>query len=790
MASQDATMMGGPEVTLDQQLEHKKRKSDRACDFCRRRKSECDGDQVSRKSCSNCTLNNLQCTFHDTAKRQVISKTYVESLERRIEELEGMLERQQSLSPTRSADSPASTHTSASCPLSQEQLREMYCAVIRDDQRSKIPPYISSETIEEDADRGHGEFNPQDDDLNTTFRHLRLGPSFNRFLGKSSTAHLVLKIFSLKKKNSGEPYRVPPTFLDGRRPRYWQPHPWEYSLLQTEPARYSFPDEDLAKELIDLYFENVQPYFPILHRPTLEQGMRASEHLKDHNFGAIVLLVCALGARFSEDPRVLSKEYPSETHSRGWEWFSQAEKERRPVYTAPTLHEMQSFCLSIVFMLAASNLMAQHIWTRVGTGIRYIQDTGAHRRTTRKIPTNSDELWNRAVWLLIVLDRHLSSILGRSTAIQDEVFDIRYPMECDDEYWYNPDNPEESWKQPADKPSIVSGFVTYIKLTRMVEIAIRTIYGINKSGVISKFMGEEWERNVVRELDSALNRWVENVPEHLRWNPEQPDFRFLNQAAYLEAAYRQTQILIHRPFITSSKPSSQLALPSLTICTTAARACAHVLDQQRHKTGKALPYAMVSFPSSISATVLLISMFSRCEPTRSRRDQLKELKEIHLMMDYLKSLEDRWVTAGRTWDVLNELCHFGDMPNSQLGKRHGRVQMPKTVEEVFVPCTVGNCVQSSRCAEPVELHGVTDLRVTTIRSAHSDASTEQEHFACTRQHRPRRHAIVRGPLSRASHWKRACFRCTTECHAARGLCMVPTSWQWRGTRHHGLNGAR
>ena len=38
-------------------------------------------------------------------------------------------------------------------------------------------------------------------------------------------------------------------------------------------------------------------------------------------------------------------------------------------------------------------------------------------------------------------------------------------------------------------------------------------------------------------------------------------------------------------------------------------------------------------------------------------------------MVYIKSMEDRWVTAGRTADVLNELRSIGDMPTSQLGKR-------------------------------------------------------------------------------------------------------------------------
>ncbi|KAL1718460.1 fungal-specific transcription factor domain-containing protein [Schizophyllum commune] len=670
------TPPGGSQQTLEQQLEHRKRKSDRACDFCRKRKSACDGDQIARKSCSNCTINNLKCTYHDTAKRQVISKTYVESLERRIEELEALLERREQLSANEEGESPMTlSSTRPSSPptpsITQEQMRDMARAMIRTGTRHRHEDLKDGEGVEGPAISGsiefeRGEYNPQDEDITERFRHVQLGTSiFNRFLGKSSTAHLVLKLISLKKQPD-EPYRVPATFLNGRRSRYWSARPWECALLSTESVEYDFPEDDLMRTLVDLFFDNVHLYFPVLHRPSFEEGLRNGRHHTDHDFGAIVLCVCALGARYSEDPRVLSEEYDMDSHSGGWKWFTQAEKTRRPIFGAPSLQEIQSYCLSILFMLASSNLMTQHIWTRIGVAIRYIQDVGAHRRTRRKVPTIVDELWNRAAWILVTLDRNLSAILGRNCAMPDEDFDIRYPMDVDDEYWYNPERPEESWKQPADKPSKVACFIQYIKLSRITEVAIRTIYGTNKYGFLKKFMGEGWERDFVQELDSALNQWMDEMPRYLQWDPEQPDHQLMNQAVFLHCSYRQTQILIHRPFITAHPLAANPSFPSLTICTTAARACAHILDQQKRKTGAGLPYVM--FAASVSAIVLLVSMWTRVKP-RSPRDQLKELKDIHLLMDYLKSMEDRWVTAGRTWDVLDELCSIGELPNSQLGKR-------------------------------------------------------------------------------------------------------------------------
>lgn len=39
-------------------------------------------------------------------------------------------------------------------------------------------------------------------------------------------------------------------------------------------------------------------------------------------------------------------------------------------------------------------------------------------------------------------------------------------------------------------------------------------YSINKSKVRLGFVGQEWEQHIVAELDSALNKWIDAVPDH------------------------------------------------------------------------------------------------------------------------------------------------------------------------------------------------------------------------------------------------------------------------------------
>ncbi len=60
------------------------------------------------------------------------------------------------------------------------------------------------------------------------------------------------------------------------------------------------------------------------------------------------------------------------------------------------------------------------------------------------------------------------------------------PLEVDDEYWEN-DDPELAWHQPEGKPSLVSGFVQWIKLSHIIAYALKTLvrtYGISTRAYI------------------------------------------------------------------------------------------------------------------------------------------------------------------------------------------------------------------------------------------------------------------------------------------------------------------
>lgn len=105
-----------------------------------------------------------------------------------------------------------------------------------------------------------------------------------------------------------------------------------------------FPPADLLAKLVDLYFDNMNDYMPLLHRPTFQQGVKDGLHLHDEGFGSTVLLVCANGARFTEDPRVLLDENPI-PQSAGWKWFQQVQMVRKSLLAPPRLYDLQIYAV-------------------------------------------------------------------------------------------------------------------------------------------------------------------------------------------------------------------------------------------------------------------------------------------------------------------------------------------------------------------------------------------------------------------------------------------------------------
>ncbi|KAJ7497517.1 fungal-specific transcription factor domain-containing protein [Mycena latifolia] len=411
--------------------------------------------------------------------------------------------------------------------------------------------------------------------------------------------------------------------------------------------------------LMSLYFFHVHPFIPILHRPTFERSVAEGLHLRNSRFGATLLLVCSLASRYSNDPRV-QLEGTNMEHSSGWKWMGQIRLIRQSYTTTPSLYDVQICCLAVIFLQGTG--CPELCWILASIGIRLAQDVGAHRR--RRYNGNKpaeDQLWTRAFWVLVCIDILLSASFGRPRATTADDFDLDLPIECDDIYWETSD-PESAFKQPEGVPSTLAYMSCYIKLLDILGFAHRTLYTLKRS----KKRGaeaEQWNQQVVAELDSAMNNWIDSLPDHLRWDPHRENFIFSQQSASLYASYYHVQIQIHRPFIPVPGRSSPLSYASLAVCANSARSCTHVMDVQSRR--GILPLAHVKMALFDSAVILLLIIWSR-KKTGIVIDASKEIRDVQAVLNIFRSFERRWQIAGRLWDTIYAMLSASDLLSSPV----------------------------------------------------------------------------------------------------------------------------
>ncbi|KAM5544144.1 hypothetical protein V8D89_002193 [Ganoderma adspersum] len=448
----------------------KKRKLQRACDYCRRKKS--DGPEMPNNRCSNCMERRAECTYVQGPVRAEFADMYVEDLEGRLERMEKVIStlvpdtdvakeldaQHPNIHPNQSLGVPSErAHASASHAGEPPCTSPFTIAP-----PSPASPHNGVPSEDEEAEL--------DEDLTEAMRKLSMRSQPSRYHGKSSGLVFIRSALALKQSTGSRP----DLNKDGRHPvsaTHSPPllllhHLIEYDFPVFEES--AFPPPDLLDALVDLYFCHMNIHFPLLHEPTFKAAVKAGQHLRDGGFGATVLLACALGARSTHDPRVLlpGSGHP---HTAGWAWFGRVEQARRLSFAPAKLHDLQVYALMALF-LYGSNAPGGP-WAVVGAGVRAALEVGVHRkRMYSPTPNVQEELWRRAFWILVLLEWMMGYSFGRPCSIHDEDFDLVLPSECDDEYWLTPEG-EPLFKQPAGEPSKVSGFV----LTR-------SMLGLKRSG--------------------------------------------------------------------------------------------------------------------------------------------------------------------------------------------------------------------------------------------------------------------------------------------------------------------
>ncbi|CAG8461387.1 10174_t:CDS:2 [Ambispora gerdemannii] len=549
----------------------KRRRVARACDTCRRKKVRCDGVQAGSDppSCTNCKAYGYECAFIDAPKKRGPPKGYIEALETRLQRMESILGGlvqsgelpEGAISPNlewinvnetnfnggetvvgKSGQESRGTRksyeggskSSSSSGLSSAHRTDGYS------RHKKTSAGYRSRSNSEDSDQSLSDNSNQEYgsnyDLNDSMGQLAIDETGQtRYLGNSSG------IFLLKITNrvaNGQIITVPRGDCHNKG--------------SSKSAVFELPPRELCDQMLDTYFTRVHPYMPFLDPVELREKY---ENLSN-NSSILMLLyaIFAISSRFIDQPAV--RKNPDDPTTTGDGFFERAKELLKDEFDDAQLSTLQALLLMAAYQQGAKN---SRTWIYTGLAIRIAQDMGLHRDSAKwSLDETQTEVRKRVWWSCYMSDRFISAGLGRPMNINESDCDVPFPT---------------PGALPTDEPGSVDAWVRTIKLTQILGRVLSHIYGIKSKHTTHAAMD-----SVLATLDAELNKWRDDLPPELQYDPSITVGDPMNQRrGVMHLMFYTIQILLHRPHIRGPKskapPSS---IPSLTICTMAANNITHI----------------------------------------------------------------------------------------------------------------------------------------------------------------------------------------------------------------------
>ncbi|KAF8323942.1 hypothetical protein DL93DRAFT_56731 [Clavulina sp. PMI_390] len=485
----------------------------RACDACRRRKSKCRPSEIDKARCKACVESKIsKCTYVAPTGRAEPTFAYVRQLEDRIESLDLLLQKYVIADKERGKD-PGPTSGGAAARSSQNvQVLSQRPFQVLPLQVSPPPPRYSE--VDEYS-------------WSSTGRHF----------GDSSWASLVGLAYEVRNDAVPGPPGPPRRLLIRDENEY----SWESETnLQDDLLVFSkLPDDSQLQNLLGIYFRHVAPFFPIIHKATLEVQCADHLHRRHVSQARLILMMCAVASIY--DPE--SNKTPGR-HPPGWEFFS-IMRHRQTQFTisgAARLLDAQILALQVLYHWQAGAIHSS--WIVLGSGIRLAQEVGVQEPgfAMSRGPLEA-EMWKRVLWFFIYQDRFLCTILGQTELIRGEFLELELPEAT-------------LLETQNEEATTVDYFRAQLQLSQPVGLSVRLQLG---SVAMFKLWGFSSKEAITEELDGTLEDWVASLPPELKWVPDTPSVVALEQAAELDAALCFARILTRDP-LRAAAPTSTIFL--------------------------------------------------------------------------------------------------------------------------------------------------------------------------------------------------------------------------------------
>lgn len=299
-----------------------------------------------------------------------------------------------------------------------------------------------------------------------------------------------------------------------------------------EDVRPHLPPEDLAMHLIDLYFETVHPYMPVLNKTQFYNDWQGPHRSSMSPYLLVSLFNCSIGiskdARLYDSPGRLSAmaTYLNTLQANYSDLFKDT----------PRLSSLQSECINLKGLEARPDTPGYFYksWFQLTCIIRLGRDLGLDRLCASSAQ-DPDTIAGKRIWqICFIMDQLMGAAQGRAMQINMKEVDLTLLSDT------------HQGRHGLD-PSEVSLHNDFVHLVGLVKILRRCTEVLSTHGVRFPFSAEPQ----YVALAKILVQWHSNLPKHLKFNLLVETKLPNHFVANLHLTYNMITTVLHRPWAVS-----------------------------------------------------------------------------------------------------------------------------------------------------------------------------------------------------------------------------------------------
>ncbi|EON65107.1 hypothetical protein W97_04343 [Coniosporium apollinis CBS 100218] len=319
------------------------------------------------------------------------------------------------------------------------------------------------------------------------------------------------------------------------------------------PIDYVLPPREEADELLATYWRVVHPLYPFLDEASMSSAYHNVWSEERQSCGEPTFL-CLLNLIFALSCTIVDSVNAEKRSASADIFFGRARDLLSfDLLRHPSLLTVQCFLVLGQYLQSTND--PQQCWIQVGLAIRVAQSLGLHLPTTSsQAETGQHRELLRLVWHgCVLMDRALSMTFGRPAMITSQAA-ATVPR---------PVTPNELPEQPDPLGRISAGsgplsdlnfFIQTLQLYEILNEILLDLYTPASSGpsedAYEFYFGtiSVGKGNSIFELERKLLRWNQDLPIHLRYEPDSNKHEIhIRQANILRLRYLHIRMLLFRP---------------------------------------------------------------------------------------------------------------------------------------------------------------------------------------------------------------------------------------------------